>query len=842
MTRIRRTILELTRARAVSSQSLRYKAFKILFGKNYVRGEWIDIPNPFKELPNISSLGVKVREKDPLLLRHQVSKKIEPELVFSALSWRTKASNRYMKIFHWRLSKLLNQGDIVGYWLLCFQYMESSYVLRAVALRKWNLNWHKDLSFAKVKQLLGQLDHMLTELPTSLHIVRNYVEKTKADGTKTYRPIGNPGYAERMYFYIWQCFILMHTAGYISKHQHAYVPERGVVTALKELNDRLRERKFKDLWEFDLKGAFPSVNIARTFESLRAIGLPEVVSEILSEISFKTIERVDLSPQGKLLEEPKFERQAELAEKLQTKFVAQDDLWSFGNSVSELSQLPNKYVSRERIRMHAKYEIESTEIEELLLDDDWGFETAPRVPLPKASSPSKDSPAAHVGRNLLDKHASVVSSPFFREMPGPKPEVLGFPQGAGFSPVLFNFAFEEGVNRGHFASLGAELLSYADDFLSFFSRTVDSETIFRASKVMQEHGLEFNREKSAQLVRNGRWIVDKFKFLGVTLHVPKGQIVDYTKVIWEGTPKSGKHLIFDREGLILDYNKRQKTLQRIIDYFKLDLTPDGLLKWWSDGRLLTSLIPYEVFAGSLDLTESDLDRIKKVLGEAFVEIAKSAKEHAEKQGTPFLSKFNTEPEGFPSFLTGKKVSDVFDPNFLGSKAKGPSSSEGYELPIQETIPKKNWLEVPQLAGMITNRLHGGSWASNQSEASRSLAPKADRSWIELALKTVATRAFRDVPRAFRDWIVSQDVVIKAYNEFVATETSKPEPWKVTGDQWVTQFLKRLRVQENLDSIEDVASNLSIFNSTSYATLACLKFIKDPKTYKIKYKSRTLTRL
>lgn len=232
------------------------------------------VVNPFKALPNVSVLKLRVNREDPLLSKHGVSKKLDPSIIIDALSWRTKAANRYMSIMHHRLSKMLITGNLNGFWILALMLMRRSVVLRCLALRKLNLNWHREFTLGQVKTILTELNEKIDSLSTKLNIKRRYEYKMKNGVPVDLRPIGSPSYADRMYLYLWQCFIVMMFSEYISKHQHAYRPGKGVVTALADVKDHLMDKGYKYIWEFDLKGAFPSVFIPKAMESLASLGVP----------------------------------------------------------------------------------------------------------------------------------------------------------------------------------------------------------------------------------------------------------------------------------------------------------------------------------------------------------------------------------------------------------------------------------------------------------------------------------------------------------------------------------------------------------------------------------------
>lgn len=757
-----------------------------MFGSNYGQATASEfragIPNPFKELPNISSLKVRTRISDPLLSKHFVSKKLEPEMVFSALSWRTKSSNRYMRIMHGRLVNLLYAGDFHGFWILALTLMSKSYVLRAVALRKWDINWHRNYEFSLIKRVLNELDSHIKELPKNLHIVRNYVDKVKPDGTKTYRPIGNPAYSARLFLYMWQCFLVMFVSGYVSTSQHAYFPGRGVVTALQELQLKLESRDFLNAWEFDLKGAFPSVDVPQATRTFTHLGLPKQISEYLEAIAITTVERVDLSPQGQLLPEPKFEKQSFLAPALS--LVNQIDLKQFQYGwASEQRQFIDLVAWSHGRQPNDPKVIEFCLAHPAFPKDEVRVESIEPAVIPNLASDRAAEDRYQHGKMLGAGNKTAI-------------EVQGYPQGANISPILFNWVFEYAAKRAHFevADRTVKLISYADDFLMFTKR---DEVVLRENKTMLDHGLKFNLEKSRPIVKDGRWSVNSFKFLGVTLHVAKDTFLETAPIIWEGTPRSGLNLLLkkDKLDMVSNFEFRQEQLGNFADFFNLNLSANQILLRWADGDPLCSLIPFSVIRGEDAMDLPTLQRIAAVAGK---------------------SKFG-------------------DPSGLNAK---PESSKGYgQLPkaLATSFPgsPKSWLQVPELAGMVVNRLHGGDWSVSQKEASRSLKPKAPRTWLELAMKTCVGRDFRSLPISLRNWIVDLPQTVELAKEFEKGFDHINHP-----DSWVTVFLNRLKITEELVkplSPQSMAANVSIYNSSSYASLAMLDMVKNPKTYKISRK-------
>lgn len=688
------------------------------------------VPRPFKDLPNVSKLWMRGNRLDPLLSRHGVARKLAPEMAAAEYSWRIKACNRYLRIMYYRIEKVLRGPNPNQFWVLALELMKRSRVLKAVALRKLDRNWHRNFKLGLVKLLLSRLDDTIQELRKQLVIIRQYEDKIKPDGSKTWRPVGSPAYVDRMYLYIWQSFVVMYVEGFINKSQHAYRPKRGVKTALVELKKYLSNDKYKYAWEFDLKGAFPSVDINWAMRNLHLMGMPKGITDYIRDMSIVTVERVDLVAEDKkgLLPEPKFEKQELLANALPIFLPGEYDwvesqLLHAGIDWFRERKRILKEIKDPMERFHRlwamilidwaesseeRHRVASNKYMQVLESDNYQLATMGRynIELLMPKFTHEEFPALVEYRKLvwerqmaerekaaldrkrlasdLETHAKMLDAK------GSSPiEVRGFPQGSGLSPVLFNLVFEMAALRGHLAKLhpDVKVISYADDFIVF--SPVDLPSIWDESQEMKDSGLVINKEKSRVMKSDGQWVVPKFKYLGVTFHT------NVNPIVVEGSPRSGNNLVFDKMTMVQDFIKRDEALKEFakavspLDY----VSPQKALDLWGEAVRPWSLIPYEVVSGERGFLPGELDSITSVIEDDDLEGA------------------------VPEFNAGSG-------NFTASEVElATKHLEGKPLNAFGT----------RLAGLIINRLHGGGWTPLQSAADRSLKPGHNTqglSWIE----------------------------------------------------------------------------------------------------------------
>lgn len=556
MSKIKLLIKDITRVRAIQLKkgvTLREKDILYSFSPNSV------MLRPWMRLPDVKEMSIRTNMADVLLEKFGLSKNFEPEIEFIALNRKIRASNRYLSIMEYRLEKLLRKHDSHGFWILALMLMEKSKVLRLVALRKLDINWFKRWSLNKISKMLHILDVMIENMEMTNFIVRRYVPKGDS-----WRPIGSPSFPDRMFLYIWQCFFVMFLSKYISAHQHAYLPGRGVNSALADLARHLSDKKWKYVWEFDLKGAFPSVHVPNTCKELARRGLPHHIATLIEAMGLSTIERVDLSLEGRQLEEPKFDLQ-----------VVMQNL-GFNPEIFSAPTLDVSLLAGFLTKMRPKKNESIGQRMARLFSDPTLAKGGPTVTSDTDGLEGVASAPIELIRRMLK----------FDEMTG---LARGFPQGSGLSPVLFNFAFETMIKRVHFDNKKylthgeISVVSYADDFLVFSEKYIPwhilvnmpfkpvalqdiqvgeapwwlkhearefegmvNEIAMLNQLETRDLGLKFNEKKSSIIREVGSTgdsipIKTSFKFLGTTFT----QFITSDEIAIRGTPRDGKVMNFD---------------------------------------------------------------------------------------------------------------------------------------------------------------------------------------------------------------------------------------------------------------------------------------------------------
>jgi len=265
------------------------------------KGIWLPKPGL---LPDVSHVKVILGQLDPLAMSGGLLKRYPSSL--ELITNRNRRANRYLLRQQYRLLQLQNQPE--AYWKLSLYLINMSNVYLIYCLWSIAKNSYRTLSHNRLLRTLKEVNRLrakgkLTILPSVktssyhkspvhlmshyLKLVRVFIPKNLATGysTTSWRPLGVPSLATRIYLRMWLLPILGSVQ--IAPNQHGFVPNRGTKTAWQEL---LRTTLHQgNIWEFDLKGFFPSVSPDLLDEVLEnRWHYPEAVREYLKQMNNST--------------------------------------------------------------------------------------------------------------------------------------------------------------------------------------------------------------------------------------------------------------------------------------------------------------------------------------------------------------------------------------------------------------------------------------------------------------------------------------------------------------------------------------------------------------------------
>lgn len=108
-------------------------------------------------------------------------------------------------------------------------------------------------------------------------------------------------------------------------------------------------------------------------------------------------------------------------------------------------------------------------------------------------------------------------------------EEVGVPQGGNFSPLLAILCLKPMFDKG-------DTVMYADDGLIFTNEPIES--ILEQTEDMEKMGIKINVGKSKVIKKDGEYLVEDFKFLGLRYNPKTRKLISETR--------NGAELEFDK--------------------------------------------------------------------------------------------------------------------------------------------------------------------------------------------------------------------------------------------------------------------------------------------------------
>jgi len=465
------------------------------------------VVRPWKPLPNISKMQIKLAVHDWLLLLFGLFKRYAPDITFWA--WKNGKANAYVDYMFKRLRRQVRLGlssqatDTI--WILMRSHSYQSCCFNYVAR-----GWYKTMKWSEVLKTMRQVKHLAKVKAFNIDFKRVYLEQPNK-----IRPLGVPTLAWRVYLHMYNNLITEWRMISETGKQHAYLPGKGVITAWEELLKRLE--KAPNIYEADFKGFFDSIS----HFGLRSV-LDKFLKFPLTEINF--IERLN-SSLIKLTKEDKLpERERDIPFTVEGALnpdvkLSKDDFKS-RIGLSWESRIPgSEPKSTIKVRPRMSYEEFAR-----WLTKDIVSRNSPMRPLTKEDLSFYDRAAAFWKVEIVSEPTGI-----WETLPGPRHEAItwglskirptvqweikdtGVPQGAPTSCSLATLVLRV-------LEAADDLIIYADDVI-FFPKSSSSNCAQYLS--MPKMGVMVNESKSLWAKKDGKWLVDYIKFVGFKYYPAK---------------------------------------------------------------------------------------------------------------------------------------------------------------------------------------------------------------------------------------------------------------------------------------------------------------------------------
>lgn len=516
----------------------------VLAGEKKMYSEAIRLRMPFHFLPSCSSFRVELGLYDWLLCLF--GHKVRSPGTTKIRNWRNGKANKF--IFHMfkKLAWLRDQGDMEAYWKLAWTLM-NSHAYQVCAYNYVRHNWHTGhaslhgLSLSQVVKELDKVKSLVAQKASEIKFKRVYIPKSDDPADERKRPLGVPSPEWRVYLHMYNNLIVWARTGQEGS-QHAYFPQRGVITAWRDVFKKISA---PNIMEFDLKGFFDAVNLEKLHETIwKTMKLmPMAESSFVRKLN-RSIPKIGTIG---VMEEPDLAvhltadlnpnpnpNPARLPiptnEELLGCPVRPKGMVSYDSPESSWARIDSEFLGQaghlafERAELEEKlstaHSPDSAPLDVTMADmssddlDSWfnDFMASATDQIPSAElGPESNILATQVLPQQSTLYSPVADGPI-AILPGAENiwKEVGVPQGAPTSCSVSTIALHEmHVVREK------EFSGYADDGLWF--NPSHPESLEQSCETLTKftQGVPVNVGKSQMLKKDGKWLVESFKYLGL---------------------------------------------------------------------------------------------------------------------------------------------------------------------------------------------------------------------------------------------------------------------------------------------------------------------------------------
>lgn len=409
-----------------------------------------------RNVPNAKSYKVIIQGKEiPLLERAGLEKSVKSH--WEIIAFKNKPANRYLNYQIDRLKRV----EPKTFFMITNKLTLHSKVWYSVHLNKVLPAWYRNHPIWLAPKLWKKVKHIAKDFRGDVIFYRKYIPKLKdkqtlkewmEDPIPRWRPLGVPTLEWRVYLSMLNTALTIWLEPKWQKEQHGYFPGKGVLTAWVSILKKIKE---DNIYEFDLKQFFPSVPIGAVTNILTEYGMPKKWALYIENINKSQPILTERDETDETATRENEEIQKGILNKGQ-KWYKEVEIFIAANG----KELWQSLVKEDTGGISIYHEYEFIQLQWALLES--------------YSKKSHEAGSIPMNRSL--------------------------PQGGGISPLL-----SVQVLRPLFDN--NDTIMYADDGIIFGKPRLKSSQY-------SSYGIEFNKEKSGYVKKEGIWLKE-LKFCGL---------------------------------------------------------------------------------------------------------------------------------------------------------------------------------------------------------------------------------------------------------------------------------------------------------------------------------------
>lgn len=226
-----------------------------------------DLPELYaqKRIPNVRTFKVKlIPEEHPVFGRYGIKKrKFHP--ILDSEPYINKPLNRYIHHQFCRLNK--HRTDSRTFFRISEHLLNRSSSYASLLLYETFPGWHRNKSYPEMWEAIRELRNM--DLRKYKH---RQVGIPKGGPGSELRYLNIPSNGWRLYLHGLNRILQIWLTPYYHPSQHGFIPHRGTGTAWLQIHENVL--KSPNIYEFDLKKYFDSINLDYLRQTLKATGIP----------------------------------------------------------------------------------------------------------------------------------------------------------------------------------------------------------------------------------------------------------------------------------------------------------------------------------------------------------------------------------------------------------------------------------------------------------------------------------------------------------------------------------------------------------------------------------------